>query len=89
MQILQRDCLELMKGILDWSVDMVLAAPPYNIGVETMISNKAIKNGWNVIDGYKDCRDGVLRGRQLVCRGAAQHQLGGGHRLQRDRREDR
>lgn len=34
VQLMQGDCLELMKGIPDGSVDMVLASPPYNVGKE-------------------------------------------------------
>jgi site-specific DNA-methyltransferase (adenine-specific) len=37
-QILQGDCLEVMKDIPDKSIDMVLTSPPYNIG--KMHSNK-------------------------------------------------
>lgn len=32
VQLYQGDCLELMKGIPDGSVDMVLADPPYSSG---------------------------------------------------------
>lgn len=32
--LIQGDCLELMKSIPDESVDMVLSSPPYNIGKE-------------------------------------------------------
>lgn len=31
-QIIQGDCLEVLKELSDNSVDMVLANPPYNIG---------------------------------------------------------
>ena len=31
-KVIQGDCLEVMKGIPDKSVDMVLTSPPYNIG---------------------------------------------------------
>lgn len=34
VQLMQGDCLELMKSISDGSVDMILASPPYNIGKE-------------------------------------------------------
>ena len=35
MQLLQGDCLELMKNIPDKSVDMVLCDPPYGIGYQS------------------------------------------------------
>lgn len=48
MQLMQGDCLEMMKNIPDGSVDMVLTDPPYNIG----------KADWDKIDGYVDwCAD--------------------------------
>ncbi len=50
----QGDCLEVMKSILDDSVDMVLTDPPYNIGVVTRKNNKATVNTWDKIDGYID-----------------------------------
>lgn len=31
-KIIQGDCLEVMKGIPDKSIDMILTSPPYNIG---------------------------------------------------------
>ena len=50
----QGDCLELMKKISDKSVDMVLADPPYNIGVTTQKKGKNIKNQWDIIENYND-----------------------------------
>ena len=44
MQLIQGDCLEMMKNIPDGSVDMVLTDPPYNIG----------KADWDKIDEYVD-----------------------------------
>ena len=32
-QIIQGDCLEVMKGIPDKSVDLVLTDPPYGLGI--------------------------------------------------------
>ena len=52
MNLMQGDCLELMKQIPDGSVDLVLTDPPYNIGVTTNVSGKAVVNAWDKIDGY-------------------------------------
>ena len=54
MNLMQGDCLELMKGIPDGSVNLVLTDPPYNIGVTTNVSGKAVVNAWDKIDGYVD-----------------------------------
>lgn len=40
-KIYQGDCLELMKGMADKSVDLVLTDPPYGIGADS----KGFKNG--------------------------------------------
>ena len=42
--LMQGDCLELMKTIPDGSVDMVFTSPPYNLGVS---SGGGIKSGGN------------------------------------------
>ena len=48
------DCVELMHSIPDGSVDLVLADPPYNIGVTTQIGGKARPNQWDKIENYTD-----------------------------------
>jgi site-specific DNA-methyltransferase (adenine-specific) len=40
IELLQGDCLELMKGVPDESVDLIITSPPYNIG--KMKSNTTI-----------------------------------------------
>ena len=45
IQLMQGDCLELMKGIPDGSVDLVVIDPPYNIG-------KAQWDKWNTVNKY-------------------------------------
>ena len=52
VKLYQGDCLELMKDIPDGSVDMVLADPPYNIGVVTKKDGKEHVNAWDKIDNY-------------------------------------
>ena len=52
VQLLQGDCLELMKEIPDGSVDLVLTDPPYNIGVTTKKNGTTVVNEWDHIDGY-------------------------------------
>ena len=37
VKLLQGDCLELMKGIPDESVDMILTDPPYGIDLITSL----------------------------------------------------
>lgn len=49
---MQGDCLELLKDIPDGSVDMVLADPPYNVGVKTQKDGKVRANAWDKIDNY-------------------------------------
>lgn len=48
------DCLELMRGMPDKSVDLVLTDPPYNIGVTTQRNGKSIVNQWDKISNYID-----------------------------------
>ena len=50
----QGDCLQILRQIPDQSVDLVIADPPYNIGVQTTVNNKKITNRWDKIDGYVD-----------------------------------
>lgn len=54
MNLMQGDCLELMKQIPDRSVDLVLTDPPYNISVATSVNGKDVVNSWDKIDNYID-----------------------------------
>ena len=50
--LLRGDCFERMKEIADGSVALVLADPPYNIGVETISGGKRKVNAWDKIGDY-------------------------------------
>ena len=50
--LLHGDCFERMKEIADGSVALVLADPPYNIGVQTKTKGKKKTNTWDRIDDY-------------------------------------
>ena len=50
--LLHGDCFERMKEIADGSVALVLADPPYNIGVETQRGEKGKVNAWDKIENY-------------------------------------
>lgn len=52
MELWQGDSLELMRRISDESVDLVIADPPYNVGVQTTVNGRKIKNKWDVIANY-------------------------------------
>ena len=52
IDLLHGDCFERMKEIEDGSVDLIVADPPYNIGVETVKSGKVKVNAWDKIDDY-------------------------------------
>ena len=52
VQLYHGDCFERMKEIPDGSVALVLADPPYNIGVETITDCKGKVNAWDRIDDY-------------------------------------
>ena len=52
MELWQGDSLELMRRIPDASVDLVIADPPYNVGVCTGVNGRKIKNKWDVIANY-------------------------------------
>lgn len=71
--LMQGDCIEMMRNIPDGSVDLVLNDPPYNIGVGTTRNNKKIVNEWDKIDNYinwsltwlKECQR-VLKGNGVL-----------------------
>lgn len=39
-KVIQGDCLEVMKGMPDKCVDLVVTSPPYNVGKNNMTENK-------------------------------------------------
>ncbi len=44
-QVIEGDCLEVMRGMADGSVDMVLTDPPYNISQQNSITRNGGKYG--------------------------------------------
>ena len=58
-EIIQGDCLEVMKGITDKSVDLVLTDPPYNI-------NKAKWDKWKKQEDYINWLGSVFKECQRV-----------------------
>ena len=50
--LMHGDCFEQMEKIADGSVALVLADPPYNIGVETERNGRRKANAWDKIDDY-------------------------------------
>ena len=48
----QGDCMDRMREIPDRSVDLLLADPPYNIGVQTQRAGKKRTNAWDKIENY-------------------------------------
>lgn len=48
------DSLEAVRQMPDGSVDLVLADPPYNIGVKTKVNCRETVNSWDKIDNYID-----------------------------------
>lgn len=54
------DCLELMKGIPDESVDITVTSPPYNLGSRyANQSPKAIQGKWSRVIQYDDYQDNM------------------------------
>ena len=54
LTLMQGDCLEKLKTIPDGTVDLVLADPPYNVGVTTQRQGTKTVNAWDKIDHYID-----------------------------------
>jgi len=58
-KILQGDCVELMNGLEESSVDMVFADPPYNLQLEGDLLRPnntkvdGVDNDWDQFDGFK------------------------------------
>ena len=50
----QGDCMDRMREIPDGSVDLLLADPPYNIGVQTQRDGKKRTNAWDKIENYAE-----------------------------------
>lgn len=62
VQLLQGDCLELMKEIPDGSVDMVLTDPPYGIGISANpFRGKFPKKEWDYTTPTKEVFDEIFR----------------------------
>ena len=61
-QILQGDCLELMKDIPDKSVDLILTDPPYGIGIsKNPFRGKFPKKEWDNFTPTKEYFDEMIR----------------------------
>lgn len=67
VQLLQGDCLELMKDIPDWSVDMVLADPPYGKRADKgtngfgVAKNRRYSSDWDSAAPPKEAFQEMLR----------------------------
>ena len=63
-QIIQGDCLELMKQLPDKSVDLVLTDPPYGLGksIKGTIGAKRGKNNYSLYEDTEDTRLQVFTG---------------------------
>lgn len=76
LQIIHGDCLEIMKGMADKSVDLVLTDPPYGIGADkgspgsfgfSPKTVKKYKGGWDDKTPGKEYFDEILRvGKKVV-----------------------
>ena len=54
MRLVCGDALEELAKLPDRSVDLVLADPPYNVGVQTIKNGRKTTCQWDKIDGYAD-----------------------------------
>ena len=54
IDLMQGDCLELMKGIPDGSVDLIITSPPYNLGNTHHTGNKRFKPYGKYNDDMKE-----------------------------------
>ena len=54
IDLIQGDCLELMKGIPDGSVDLIITSPPYNLGNTHHTGNKRFKPYGKYDDDMKE-----------------------------------
>lgn len=52
MKLICGDAMTELDAIPDATVDLILADPPYNVGVTTQKDGKKRRNEWDVIDGY-------------------------------------
>ena len=70
-QILQGDCLELMKGMPDKSVDLILTDPPYGIKISSNpFRQKFPKKEWDNFTPSKEYFDEMFRvAKNVVCFG--------------------
>lgn len=66
-KILQGDCLELMRGIPDKSIDLILTDPPYGIGRDKGIygygvaKGRKYKDDWDKMIPLKETFDEIIR----------------------------
>jgi site-specific DNA-methyltransferase (adenine-specific) len=76
MNLIQGDCLEMMKQIPDKSVDCVITSPPYNLNKKASGggSSKMSYDGWYPDDmpeeKYQEWQKAVIRECLRVCRGS-------------------
>lgn len=56
-KVIQGDCLEILKGMPDKSVDLVLTSPPYNTGNKSLGYHPNSKTGDAFYDEYQDDKD--------------------------------
>jgi len=62
IQLFQGDCLEVMKGIPDKSIDLVVTDPPYGIGIaKNPFRQKFAKKEWDTFTPTKEYFDGIFR----------------------------
>lgn len=66
-KLLHGDCLEILKSIPDGTVNLVLADPPYNIGVQSQRDCQKTTEKWDKIDGYIDwCIEWLLECQRVL-----------------------
>ena len=62
IQLFQGDCLEVMKGIPDKSIDLVVTDPPYGIGIaKNPFRQKFSKKEWDTFTPTKEYFDEIFR----------------------------
>lgn len=52
MKLICGDAMTALDSLPDGSVDLLLADPPYNVGVTTNVGGRKRRNDWDVIDDY-------------------------------------
>ena len=51
-QVIQGDCIQVMKALPDKSVDLIFADPPYAEGSGTAIVHSVVDSGWLARGGW-------------------------------------